>query len=159
MHQSGGGSCIGDIKVNSRHLQIPVVMSHLDAMKSTMPSDQQSDWMQTIGKVVCCLAISSLLAVLLCAMMFFAVLSSDSGANGPIAQLGRGLAPYLGFVALATLTLELLTIGMLAMGAVCWQFSIVRSPRWIVSGACTVVATLTTVALILLYVVIATSNV
>jgi hypothetical protein len=128
-------------------------------MNSTMPIDQPTDGLQKSATVAFWISASALVAVLLCAMEFFAVLGSDSGVGGPIALFGRAIGPYFGTVALVTLALELLAIALLAIGAVRWHFSIVRSPRWIASGVCTLLVAFAMVTLGLLYFLIATSHV
>jgi hypothetical protein len=128
-----------------------------DTMNTTMPMDRSLQGLRTTGNVALWIAAASLLAVLLCSLLFFAILRADSGMGGPIAALGVAMGPYLGVVVSVALTLQLLAIAALAIGAVRWHFSFVRNPRWIASGICTSLAVLTSVALALLFVVIVTS--
>ena len=128
-------------------------------MNTTTLINRPTYGLQKVGTVACWIGTSALLAVLLFALAFFAVLDSDSGQEGTVALLGRAIGPYLGNVALFTVALVLLAIALFAIGAVRWRFSIVRSPCWIATGVCTSLATLAMLALGLLYVLIATANV
>ena len=129
------------------------------AMKTTTLLNRPTHGLQEVGTVACWIGTSALLAVLLFALAFFAVLGSDSGQEGTIALLGRAIGPYLGSVALFTVALVQLAIALFAIGAVRWRFNIVRSPYWLATGVCTSLATLAMLALGLLYVLIATANV
>jgi hypothetical protein len=124
-----------------------------------MPIHRPTDGLKESGTVASWLSASALVAVILCALAFVAVLHSDSGVGGPIALFGGAIGPYFGTVALATLALDLLAIALFAIGAVRWRFSIVHSPRWIASGVCTSLTAFAMLALCLLYVLIATSHV
>ena len=128
-------------------------------MNSTMPIDRLTHGLQKSGTVAFWTSVSALVGVFMCALAFFAVLGSDSGVGGPIALFGRAIGPYFGAVALLALALELLAIVLCAIGAVRWHFSIVRSPRWIASGICTLLAAFAMLTLGLLYALIATSHV
>ena len=128
-------------------------------MNTTTLINRPTHGLQKVGTVACWIGTSALLAVLLFALLFFAVLGSDSGQDGAIALLGRAIGPYLGNVALFTVAIVLLAIVLFAIGAVRWRFSIVRSPCWIATGVCTSLATLAMLALGLLYVLIATAYV
>lgn len=127
-------------------------------MSSVMPlTSPSSDGMHGAGRLVFWLAITSFVGTLLWGVAFFAVLSSDSGAGGGLAHLGRVVAPCLDLAAVVTMALECLTIGVIAVGAVRWQFRIVRNPRWIAAGVFAALAFLTGSGLILLYVVTVTA--
>ncbi len=136
---------------------IASVLPETRAMNPTISNNQNSDRIQTTGNVVLFLAVSSLLAAILWTGAFLAVLSSDNGSAGQIAQFGRVLGPYLGLVALSVVSIELLTIGLLAISSAHWRFSILRDNRWVASMVCAMFSFCITIALMFLYIIIATS--
>ena len=128
-------------------------------MNPTMAYEHASDGIHTTGRVVFLLAVSSLLAATLCTLVFFAVLTSDSGSVGWIASMGSVLGPRLRVVAFIAFAIEFLALGTLAIGAVRWRYRGLANPLWIASLVCAACALVLMNALTFFYLVIATSYV
>gem|GEM_PF-5703126 len=126
-------------------------------MASTWRSTRSwHDWLTTGGSTLM-VSISAMLSVAFCIVVFFAILASDAGMSVVNAKLGKIVGPHFGKFLLVTILLESAAIISLAKEAGRSGFRIRSRSDWIVSAFCTMIASVATAALTVLYGMVATS--
>lgn len=115
-----------------------------------------NEWMTT-GGFALIVSGSALLSVAFCAVVFFATLASDAGMGVAASKFGKIAGPHFGKIVLMTILLEAIAIISLATEAARWGLQVRNRSSWIASVICTLVASVATAALAVLYLLVATS--